>query len=121
MLILQFIVDIGISETSFTTTMSITRNTLRQENTSKYEAQMIGKVPAATGRVVNGTEATSSLTATTRPKKRGRKPKAVPYLKQTWQEKEDKEPVAAALSAAQIATRGKLRGNYLAEHRFFVL
>ena len=82
MLMLQFIVDIGISETSFTTTMSITRNTLRQENTSKYEAQMIGKVPAATGRVVNGTEATSSLTATTRPKKRGRKPKAVPYLKQ---------------------------------------
>ena len=117
---LQFIVDIGISETSFTTTMSITRNTLRQENTSKYEAQMIGKVQAATGRVVNGIEAASTLTATTTPKKRGRKPKAVPYLKQIWLEKEDRERVAAALSAARIAARGKLRGNSPAEHRFSV-
>ena len=75
-----------------------------------YEVKRIEKACAAAGRVANGTAASTS-TAKPTPKKRGRKPKAVPYLKRVRLEREEKERVAAAfrqdgspLAANSVAT-----------------
>ena len=90
--------------------MTLTRRTLKRKNAIVYEVKRIEKACAAAGRVENGTAA-STLTAKPTLKKRGRKPKAVPYLKRVRLEREEKECVAAEVSAGLIADRSKLRGN----------
>ena len=123
MLMLQFIVDDVISATSFTTARhdNIEEDPPMQ-NAIKYDAKRIKKGRAAAGRVANGTEAASTTEATSTstarqppPTKRGRKPKVVPYVKQIRLDKEEKERVTAALSAARTAARAKLRDNSPAE------
>ena len=123
MLMLQFIVDDVISATSFTTARhdNIEEDPPMQ-NAIKYDAKRIKKGRAAAGRVANGTEAASTTEATSTstarqppPTKRGRKPKVVPYVKRIRLDKEEKERVTAALSAARTAARAKLRDNSPAE------
>ena len=69
-----------------------------------YEVKRIEKACAAAGRVANGTAASTS-TAKQTPKKRGRKPKDVPYMKRVRLEREEKERVAAEVFAGRIAAR----------------
>ena len=99
--------------------MTLTRRHLTKQNAAKYQVQRIEKACDATRRVANGTDSSTS-TAQPTPKKRGRKPKAVPYLKRVRLEREEKERVAAKVSAGRIAARSKLRGNSPAEHVAFL-
>ena len=88
---------------------------MKRKNVIKYEVKRIEKACAAAERVANGAAASTSTTKPTQ-KKRGRKPKAVPYLKRFRLERKEKERVAAEVSAGRIAARSKLRGNSPAEH-----
>ena len=74
MLMLQFIIDVGISATSFTT--AATHDNIEEDRPTakchRYESSRIKKARVAAGHIVNGTDATSTTdaastsTATTR-------------------------------------------------------
>ena len=95
--------------------MTLTRRHLTKQNAAKYEVERIEKACATTRRVANGTDSSTS-TAQPTPKKRGRKPKAVPHSKRLRLEREEKKRVAAKVAAGRIAACSKLRGNSPAEH-----